>query len=126
MHRVRDLFSLLSIRNVIVVQSVLQVLELRGFDERLRGCFLDVRKLVNFRLRLFMLCFSQLLSQSAYFILGKRRAAMSSNVRGLRNFSFGLRLRLVFGFEFVASNFRLADFLWIGDWRGTQKCFCRQ
>ena len=124
MHGVRDLFSLLSIRHVIVVQSVLQILEFRGFDERLRPFFLDVRKFVNFRLRFFMLGFSQLLSQRAYFILGKGRAAMSASVRGFRNFSF--RLGFVFGFEFVVSDFRFADFLRIGDGRRTQECFRRQ
>ena len=104
MHGVRDFFSLFGIRHVIVVQSVLQILEFGGFDERFRAFFLDLRKLVDLRLRFFMLGFSQLLGQRAYFVLGKGRAAMSSNVRGLRNFSF--RFGFVFGFEFVVSNFR--------------------
>ncbi len=71
-----------------------------------------------------MLGFSQLLSQRAYFILGKRRAAMSSNVRGLRSFSF--RLGFVFVFKFVTSSFRFTDILWIRNGRGTEECFCWQ
>jgi len=128
MHRVRDLFGLLSIRDVIVMQSVLQILEFRGFDKRLRAFFLDVRKFVNFCLRFFMLGFSQLLSQRAYFILGKGRAAMSSNVRGFRNFSFrlGFVFVIVFEFKFVTSSFRFTDILWIGDGCRTEECFRRQ
>ena len=122
MHRVRDVFGLFSIRHVIVVQSVLQILEFGGFDEGFRAFFLDLRKLIDFRLRLFMLGFGQLLGQRAYFIIGKSPAVMCNNVRSFRNFSFGLG----FVFKFTIGNFRRTRLLCISDRRGTEDRFGRK
>ncbi len=74
MHFVRVGFRFRGFLLVIFVQRILQLFELRLFDERFGGRFLRFCNFFRLRLRFFVLGFGQLFGERGYFIVGKARA----------------------------------------------------
>lgn len=97
-HFVGYRFRILGIFLVIVVERVLQLFELRFFDERFGGRFLGFRQIFRLSLRLFVLGFGKLFSEGRYFIVGKACTVV--------HMGFGRFRQLRSGFDIAITKFR--------------------